>query len=280
MLRLIAIIVAFCCQGRAQTDFEAASVKVAVPAPLPPGRPAPGTPGMHGGLPQASMRGGPGSTDPGSIVYRNVTLRDVVLKAYGVASFQVSAPAWFDTDRFEIQAKLPPNTTKSDFEVMLQHLLAQRFHLALYREEKETPGYQILVDTKGVKMKESAGSTPPFDGGTAGKRSGPNMHIDFGGSQVKDYRIVASMQSMTDLAATLEQRLNVPVRDLTALTGLYDFQLEFSVEDVSATGSGPTPGLEALPAALRNQLGLRLDRSKVKLPMLVVERADKTPTAN
>jgi uncharacterized protein (TIGR03435 family) len=163
---------------------------------------------------------------------------------------------------------------------MLQHLLAQRFHLTLHREEREMPGYQLVVDAKGIKMKESAKSPQPSDDGTPGKRSGPHMSVDFGGGPIVDYRIVASMQSMTDLAATLEKRLSIPVRDRTALTGLYDFQLEFSDEDASAAGNGPPPVLDALPPAVRNQLGLRLDRNKVKVPMLVVEEADRIPTEN
>jgi uncharacterized protein (TIGR03435 family) len=267
MLRLIAIIFTFCWQGLAQGDFEAASVKVAAKTALPAMMPAPGTPGMHGGPGRAVMSGGPGTNSPGSIFYRNVTLRDLVLKAYSVAAFQLTAPTWFDAERFEIQAKLPLNTTKSDFETMLQHLLAERFHLAVRREEREMPGYQLVVDAKGIKMKESAGSIP-------------GMHVDFGPGPIVDYRIVGNMQSMAVLADTLEKRLSIPIREMTGLTGLYDFQLEFAVEDAAAAGSGPPPVLELLPAAVRNQLGLRLDRSKVKVPVLVVERAERIPTGN
>jgi len=267
MLRLIAIISMFCWQVLAQADFEAASVKVAAKTPLPAMMPAPGTPGMHGGPGRAVMSGGPGTSSPGSIFYRNTTLRDLVLKAYGIAAFQLTAPAWFDADRFEIQAKVPPNATKSDLETMLQHLLAERFHLAVRREERDMAGYQLVVDAKGIKMKESAGSEP-------------SMHVDFGFGPIVDYRIIGNMQSIAVLADTLEKRLSIPVRDMTGLTGLYDFQLVFAVEDAAAAGSGPPPALEFLPAAVRSQLGLRLDRSRIKVPVLVVEGADRIPPEN
>jgi uncharacterized protein (TIGR03435 family) len=268
MLRAMAMILAFCWQGQAQVEFEAASVKIAAKPALPPTMPAPGTPGLHGGLPRAIMTGGPGTTSPGSILYRNVTLRDLVQKAYGVMAFQVSAPAWCDNDRYDVQAKLPAGASVGDFQVMLQHLLAARFHLALHREERETSGYQLAVDTKGSKLKES----------TVGPA--PRMLVDFGGSPIVDYRIIATAQSMAELAKVLEKHLNCPVTDLTVLKGTYDFELQFAIEPLDAEANGKPPVLPSVATALRNQLGLRFDRDKVKIEMLVVESADRVPTEN
>jgi uncharacterized protein (TIGR03435 family) len=261
---------AFCWAGLAQADFEAASVKPAA-SNTPPGTTHP---------PRAILAGGPGSATPGSIFYRYVTLRDVVLKAHGLAAFQLNAPSWFDDPRFDIQAKVPANSTRSDLETMLQRLLAARFHLAVHREEKELPGYLLVVDAKGIKMKPAAGSPAPPDGGTAGKPAGPSMRLDFGGGQIIDYRVMAKMQSMADLASTLEKRVNIPIRDATGLTGVYDFELQFSVDDPNAAGNSPPPVLDSLPVAVRNQLGLRMDRSKVKVSMLVVDHAEKVPSEN
>jgi hypothetical protein len=38
------------------------------------------------------MRGGPGTGDPDRIIFTNVTLLNVVLRAYQVKSYQVTAP--------------------------------------------------------------------------------------------------------------------------------------------------------------------------------------------
>src|ERR1017187_1670035 len=70
-------------------EFEVASVK-----PAPPGSP-------YGG-----MRGGPGTSSPGQIIYSSTTLRAVTARAYGVQRFQIVGPPWFDQERFDIVAKI------------------------------------------------------------------------------------------------------------------------------------------------------------------------------
>jgi uncharacterized protein (TIGR03435 family) len=47
------------------------------------------------------------SADPGRLIYTNVSLSDVIEKAYGVQHNQILAPAWFDTERYDIAAKIP-----------------------------------------------------------------------------------------------------------------------------------------------------------------------------
>jgi uncharacterized protein (TIGR03435 family) len=40
------------------------------------------------------MRGGPGTGDPDRIIFTDVTLLNVVLRAYQVKSYQATAPDW------------------------------------------------------------------------------------------------------------------------------------------------------------------------------------------
>ena len=51
---------------------------------------------------------------------------------------------------------MPPDTTKEQFRVMLQNLLADRFKLTIHREIKELPAYVLTVAKGGPKMKESS----------------------------------------------------------------------------------------------------------------------------
>src|SRR5580704_17720505 len=53
-------------------------------------------------------RGGPGSSDPGRIQYPAITLQNLMMTAYDVKDFQISGPTWLATERFEIQATMPP----------------------------------------------------------------------------------------------------------------------------------------------------------------------------
>jgi len=109
--------------------FEVASIKEAKPP----------TPDGSGRIFMSGPSGGPGSKDPGRIRYPFTTLRNLLMIAYDVKTFQITGPATLDSERFEINATMPPTTTMEQFRVMLQNLLAERFKLAVHRETKELP---------------------------------------------------------------------------------------------------------------------------------------------
>src|ERR1700733_14033613 len=46
----------------------------------------------------------------GQIVFTNQTLKRLIERAYDVQPFQVTGPAWMESDRFDIAAKYPPDT--------------------------------------------------------------------------------------------------------------------------------------------------------------------------
>src|SRR5580700_7392903 len=94
--------------------FEVASVK---PAAHP--------------LPFAGMllisNGGPGTPDPGQITWNSVTLKQLLTTAYDVKPYQVNAPGWLDTERYDIIAKVPEGATTAQVNVMWRNLLKERF---------------------------------------------------------------------------------------------------------------------------------------------------------
>lgn len=144
--------------------FDVASVK-------------PAEPPAQMGMMRVRMSGGPGTPDPGQLTYTNVTLKNVLMNAYGVKGYQISGPKWLESERFDIVAKIPTGTTKEDFKLMLQNLLAERFKLTLHHETKELPMYSLVVGKGGSKLKEvvdetpAPGATPPSGAATA---SGPS----------------------------------------------------------------------------------------------------------
>ncbi len=126
-----------------QNEFEVASVK--------PGKPL-GPLGMR-----FEVNGGPGTSDPGLFSCHNCALIMLIMRAYGLnAAHSFSAPGWMDDQRFDLQAKLPPETTKEQFSVMLRNLLAERFKRVVHHEQKETPVYYLAIAKGGLKLKESA----------------------------------------------------------------------------------------------------------------------------
>src|ERR1700722_1360771 len=92
-------------------SFEAISVRPAAPA--------------SDGRIRPSMRGGPGTGDPDRIIFTNVTLLNVVLRAYQVKSYQATAPDWMSSERYDITAKIPADATPEQFYLMLQGLLTE-----------------------------------------------------------------------------------------------------------------------------------------------------------
>jgi uncharacterized protein (TIGR03435 family) len=204
------------------------------------------------------MGGGPGTPDPGRINYENVTLKMVLAKAYGVMNSQISGPAWMDSERFDIAAKLPDGAAKEQFGVMLQNLLIERFKLAVHREKKDLPTYVLAVAKNGPKFKASA--EEPAEGDDAdpapaqppSMMSRPKMGKD-GFPEIKEKargrggmmvmmngraKLLASRMSMQELAERLSSQLDRPVTDMTGLTGKYDFTLYYSPEGLASPMGG------------------------------------------
>jgi uncharacterized protein (TIGR03435 family) len=58
------------------------------------------------------MRGGPGTGDPGRIIFTSVTLLSVLLRAYDVKPYQATGPDWLSSERYDITAKIPAGATQ------------------------------------------------------------------------------------------------------------------------------------------------------------------------
>jgi uncharacterized protein (TIGR03435 family) len=230
-------------------QFEVASVKPAAP-------PSPGAGTFMG------SRGGPGTPDPAQVTYTNFTLKDLLVNAYHVANYQISGLGWLDTERYDVAAKIPPDTTWEQFALMLQSLLAERFKVTLHHEMKDLPLYELVVAKNGPKLK------PWVEDPNGPAQSSTAMTVRKG-----RYRMVASKQSVEKLVGWLAIQLGHPVVDKTGLTGEYDYTLEYSPNPAD-------PDAPSLPTAVQEQLGLRLEQKKAPLDLLIIDRADRVPTEN
>jgi uncharacterized protein (TIGR03435 family) len=155
----------------------------------------------------------------GSLTMRNYTLRALISFAYGVQETQISGgPKWMDSDCYDITAKAAGPALRPERLLMLQSLLADRFHLAIHRESKPSPGYALLAAKGGLKIQpvENTGDH------STGARGGV---LTFTGT------------SMARLADWLSQRLNAPVVDATEVTGVFDFTLKVGAGDRPSAGA-------------------------------------------
>src|SRR5689334_20284439 len=70
-----------------------------------------------------------GSTDSAThttdtaITAENVTLRQLIFRAYGVFGYSLIGPAWLGDDKFDVAARQPAGAPKGQMQAMLQSLL-------------------------------------------------------------------------------------------------------------------------------------------------------------
>jgi uncharacterized protein (TIGR03435 family) len=288
--------------------FDAASIK---PAEMP-------QPNGRGQIFFGGPTGGPGTKDPGRIHYPIMSLRTLLMNAYDVKAFQVVGPEWLDSQRFDITATMPPDTTMEQFRIMLQNLLAERFQVKLHRETKEMPVYSLVTAKGGPKLKEASAPVAPVEPAAPPQSlpDRPKMGPDgfpllpsfengrpglFMMMMPGRARLVGQQSTMQDLAVRLTQQLSKTVTDNTGLTAKFDFILTFSPEGLNGPmgplgpppppppgAVGGTDGVfrpdgEAPPdlfTAVQAQLGLKLEAKKGPVALVVIDHIEKTPTEN
>jgi uncharacterized protein (TIGR03435 family) len=240
--------------------------------------------GQPGGLPQAfevasvkvsqiGRAGGEGSRrervdhTPGSLTMRNVSMKSAIGWAYTVKSYQVSGPAWLETERYDINGKAAGEVGEDQLRLMLQTLLTDRFKLTFHREEKVLPVYALVVGKGGPKFKESEtqGEMVMQPGGR-GKFSGMAQRL--------------TMAQAVDMLS--QAPLGRPVVDETGLKGRYDITIDVAAylgneAQMKEFQADPT---QLIFAVIQEQLGLKLESKKTTVQMLIVDGAEKAPTEN
>ena len=223
---------------------------------------------------------------------------DLIQFAYQIRPFQLEGgPDWMDTASFDIVAKAPgdvpppmPGGPPSPVTLMMRSLLAERFKLAVRRETKDAPIYELVLAREDgrlgprlspsttdcaaimkASMKPGAPAPPPpmqGDRMLCGGRMGFSR-LDMGGFPIDE------LPNM--LGVILQRR----VVNRTGLTGSYDLTLMFSPEGIPGiplpAGFQPPPADPNSPSiftALQEQAGLKLVSTRGPVDMLIVERAE------
>jgi len=249
----------------------------------------------------------------GRLTMVNVPVRQLIVRAYQVQPFQVlGGPSWITGDRFDVTAKAPADASPQQMNAMLETLLADRFKLKVRKETRQSDVYRLVkarADGRlGEGLKPAAvecaarGGRGPAGAAGGGAQPGPPI-ARFGGPpgpggampacrfMIAPGRFEALGQSLSAFASTLGSQLGRPVLDETGLTGGYDFTLTFMPD---SGGRGLPPGLPAgmaqpgapelppidpnapaLPTALQEQLGLRLESGKGPVEMIVIDSIEQ-----
>jgi len=236
--------------------------------------------------------GGPGTGDPGRIHYPLISLKQLLRRAWD-SYYSIEGPGWLDSQAAAVDATMPPDTTKAQFQEMLRNLITERFGLQYHVGKKEIAGYVLTVAKNGPKLQVSADQgesdwvrpAPPTRSGPDGfPISPPVAGKMMGTNRIGDrVRIIAQQITLQSLAKTLGQELKTTVTDATGLTAKYDFTLTYASLEPNPPPAHLPQGLEPLPdlfAALQLQLGLKLDRKPLPVEVFVVDHMERTPTGN
>ncbi len=201
------------------------------------------------------------------IFVENQTLRNIVAVAYGVHQGQiVEAPAWVDHDRYDIKGvpDLPGYPDMRQMQAMLRKLLEERFQLKLRRDRRELSVYTITVAKGGPKIKKSVRDPKDLPDETG---------YGQGGQQVVKFTNCA----MSDVAFEMQEFMERPVVDTTGLPGRFDFTLTWTPSTTPVGEEAATaPGIFT---AVQEQLGLRLQPTKMAADVLVMEHVER-PSAD
>lgn len=236
--------------------------------------------------------------------YGFLTLADLIPYAYRVKRYQVTGPGWLNDTRWNILAKIPADQSAARAPDMMQTLLADRFALSLHREHREQPVYALVVGKGSLRLKAPTTDDKGASDGFSIKNDANGMVISGGaagavrlmpGSNGGMHMLMTKI-SMAVFADVLTQFMDRPVVDATALKGNYEVTLDVPIEalagmsfdqkvaafaGLSAFGTaGVAADLSVAIVDAVKTLGLDLQPRKSSVEILVVDRIEKSPTAN
>ena len=265
--------------GSAQPAFEVASIRR----------------NIEGGVPRMRVEGG-------RFVAQNISLRELIVDAYRMQSFQVAGgPEWWQVApgpnraapasqrpgevTFDVIASIPQNTPAAHVPLMLRVLLADRFKLVVHTEMRDMPVY-VLTHARDDKRlgpqltRSTQQCQTEIDGGPlrapvtrVGEDGKPVCGMTMGPARIRGGGL--TIRFLANALTGYVRRMAV---DRTGLEGAFDFDLTYAP---SERGGGPATSDErpSIFTAVQEQLGLKLESATAPVDMLVVDSVSM-PTEN
>jgi uncharacterized protein (TIGR03435 family) len=246
-------------------------------------------------------------------------MRSILLTAFRVDSFQLMAPDWVDQTRIDIQAVMPAGGSRRDVPDMLQALLRDRFGLTTRIESVPLEVYELSVSKGGPKIaevqpvdelsdqlaKDAVAKVPttflsetlegpvrtsvlPLGQRTTTTRT----RYDQIYTENRTTLIHAERMSMTELVSLLKSTMDEPVLDKTGLAGLYKFKIELPPSasvvrrmlamgiTTTARGTSLTEPTGVSVFKALEELGLKLEKRRSPVNVVVVDKLNRSPTPN
>ena len=238
--------------------------------------------------------GSPLPSSPDRYNRTNVSLRDLVIEAYGVQRYQVlGGPEWAaGTVRFDVIAKAAFVPSRPQMLQMVQRLLNERFSLRAHKETREMPVYVLSIVREDGRVGKQLNRTTvdcaairadrARKSGEAGSLSSPPAKGERpvcgeiqvarpGGPNGLTLTYRAEGRTMTELSSWLSQYVGRTVLDRTGLAGEFDIEVAFQP---GAERAGAPVEAVSIFTAVEEQLGLKLGSSKGPVDVIVIDSVE------
>ena len=200
---------------------------------------------------------------------------------------------WVGSEFYDIDPRATTASSPDEMREMARNLLADRFKFRMHIEQRDMAVYVLSAVRKDGRF--GPGLTKPAidcDAYRVAQKRGDPLPIDptrktFGdrkpcvtvlmpvfdstrvipGAQV---RISAGSVRLSDILELMSRELGRPVIDRTRSAQLFDIEVQYSLTPAVDGDTGPP-----FKAALRDQLGLRIDDSRVVSDVLVIDHVDR-----
>lgn len=211
----------------------------------------------------------------GGLQAPDVPLMALISLAYDVRDSQIiGAPPWLRSDRYAVIGRAAASPPLPQLQLMLQAMLEERLSLVARREKREVQGYRLVVARPGQL---GPGLRQGAECSLGAARPGGPCGVRFDGPS-----IAGRGRTLDNIAGNLVAPTGGSVVNGTGLTGIFDFDLRWTpeLEHAGQPGAAP-PSIDApnIFTAVQEQLGLRLEPTRVPADVLVIDSVQR-PSEN
>ena len=228
----------------------------------------------------------------GQLVVVNNAVRNLIRSAYSLQNYQIlGGPDWMNSDRYDVSARAGGDPSQEQLRLMLRRLLSERFKLVARIETREIPIYALVVSnldrSLGRGLRRAAVDCLAISAAAEKRGVAPQLPQPQGNRPACGTRSMPGLMmgtgvSMSDLAKNLAGPADRMVVDKTGLTGSWDFDLTYVLDQPLPNTPGlPSPPTDGAPlfTALQEQLGLKLEPQRAPIDVLVIVSIER-PTEN
>lgn len=195
----------------------------------------------------------------------------------------IGAPDWVNTERYDVTTKPPAGSTPAQRQEMTRRMFADRMKLVAHVEQRERETFALVLERSdgrlGPNLKPSTLDCSPRPA-APGPLPAPSADVrNSCGMMMSATSIVSGGITMDRLVFSLEGLAGGLVNDRTGLKGPYALELNYSPNGLAAGGDQAARDLPPFVTALQDQLGLKLQREKTMVPVLVIDSIER-PSEN